>query len=287
MQPRFFGDDDSQLYGVYHTPRGKVNRPFKAVVICPPTGQDYIRSHWCLKLLANQLTRKGVHVLRFDYAGTGDSPGSFEDVKSIETWQDNIRQAIRHIREQSKAETVMLAGLRTGAAFAAQVAQDNADVNSVVLWEPVVDGARYVGNLRNQHADMLDLWVCKMQTQNDERHEELLGSLFSRSLLDEIEDLKSAYDSIVQPQLIIKLDSVDDQFQHPEQSIQKIVSVDDENSWHDPGSLETAWLRPATTRIVVRNIDDMFKRLERFEALTHPASTEMNETPIASTGVLV
>ena len=59
MKPLFFtSSTGGQLYGVYHSPPPAKQLARRAVVICSPLGQEYIRSHWACKLLAKQLARE-------------------------------------------------------------------------------------------------------------------------------------------------------------------------------------------------------------------------------------
>lgn len=236
---QFFGHPESPLFGVYHPPRGKRAGDGRAVLICPGIGQEYIRTHWCLRLVANQIARGGAHVLRLDYHGMGDSSGRIEQVDSLRVWQNNIHEAVEQLKQISGAHTVMLLGQRFGGTLAGEVARQRPDVNSVVLWEPVINGLNYLNQLRTMHAEMLDLWVCKMQTQNDELAEEILGSLFSRSLLNEIEDLRLAVGDIPQPQLIVTCRETDSDLNCPEPSLQKTILDDRESSLNDRCELES------------------------------------------------
>jgi pimeloyl-ACP methyl ester carboxylesterase len=265
---QFFGHPESPLFGVHHPPRGKQASDDRAVVICPPIGQEYIRTHWCLRLVANQISRGGAHVLRLDYQGMGDSFGRVEQIDSLAVWQNNIEAAIDQVKQISGAQTVMLLGQRFGGTLAAEVAKRRPDVNSVVLWEPVIDGQIYLNQLRTMHAKMLDLWVCKMSTQDDEAAEEILGAKFSRSLLKEIEALELCVGDIPQPQLAIKIhDGVLNATEHPQPSLQKIIVDDRPASWNDLRELESAYLRPAISRQIVKLVRQMFDRLEQFDAL--------------------
>lgn len=272
MKHHFFGNPQSQLFGVHHRPRGVAVEPTRAVLICPPIGQEYIRTHWCLRLMASQLCRNGANVLRMDYSGMGDSAGSLEDVQSIEQWTEDVLTGIARLKELSGAGTVMLVGLRMGAMLAAHAARQSNDVNSVVLWEPVQDGARYLKELRAMHRKMLDLWVCKMKTPNDDQVEEILGSRYARSLINSIEHAKSEISSIIQPQLIVVPEHPIVNFFHMVDSIQRVVRVEDEYNWDDLRSLETAWLRSQTAREIVLNTKGMFERLNEFNALAAPAT---------------
>jgi len=218
--------------------------------------------------------------MRLDYHGLGDSSGQVEQIDSISVWQRNIDEAIEHLKQTCGAQTVMLVGQRFGGTLAAQVAKRRQDVNSVVLWEPVIDGKIYLNQLRAMHAEMLDLWVCKMSTQSDETAEEILGSLFLRSLLEEIEALELCVGEIPQPQLAIKVrEGVLNLSEHPDPSLQKIIVDDRIASWTDLRELESAYLRPKVSREIVKLVGQMFDRLEQFDALKiSPASVSTEDT---------
>lgn len=280
MKQRFFGHPESPLFGVYHKPRkSKVRTAPRAAVICPPVGQEYNRTHWALRLLANQLSRKNIHVLRFDYHGIGDSSQKLDQVDRLEIWQQNIVQAVDHLKQESHAETVMLIGQRMGGSLAAMVAEERADVNSLVLWEPVVAGRMYLDHLRAMHAQMLDLWVCKMSTENNESHEEILGSRYCRQLLNAIEGFRLDVNDIIQPQLIVDQPGRREKYTHSEPSLLKFVPSLRSSSWYQLNELETAYLRPEITREIVKLVDEMFQRLDHFDALRitplHASSEEV------------
>ncbi|MFK7769341.1 MAG: alpha/beta hydrolase [Mariniblastus sp.] len=278
---RFFGHPESPLFGVYHAPRGTKLRPVRAAVICPPVGQEFIRTHWSLRLLANQLARKGVHVLRLDYHGIGDSAGSIEQIDALHIWENDIAQAVDHLKKESAAETTMLIGQRFGASLAARVAEERRDVNSLVLWEPVLNGKKYLDSLRAMHAEMYDLWMAKMKKPEYVFQEEILGSLYSSALLEEIESVQIDIESIRQPHLIVDTETDQAAYSHWEPSLQKVISEENEGSWDDLRVLETARLRPKTTRTIVKTVDNMFTRLKRFDAL-NLASTNFDHSNIDS-----
>ncbi len=271
IEQTFFGHPESPLFGVYHRPRGARVRPAnRAAIICPPIGQEYNRTHWTIRLLANQVARKGIHILRMDYHGIGDSAQSIEQIDSLECWRRNIEQAIDHVKMETGCETVMLIGQRFGASLAAQVAMRRPDVNGVVAWDPILNGQQYINALRKTHATMLDLWVCKMSTTNDAQYEEILGSCYQRSLIGEIEQLSLNFGNLIQPQLIAVQSAQKENYVHPEPGLQHIIEETRASSWYELGELESAYLRPDTMRQIVKKIDDMFERLEQRGALSIP-----------------
>lgn len=119
-------------------------------MICNPFGQEYLRAHRSLRELANRLAAEGFHVLRFDYYGCGDSAGDSEEV-SLEQCLLDISAAIAEVKEASASPRFALLGLRLGATLSAQLAAQRGDVERLVLWDPILDGAAYLRELRVAH----------------------------------------------------------------------------------------------------------------------------------------
>lgn len=268
MKPLFFGQPDRSRFGIYHAAMGSNAGPVRAVVLCPPIGQEYIRSHWTLRLAASQLARKGVHVMRFDYAGLGDSPGNVFEIPSLETWQDDIVSATSELISISGAQNVMLMGMRLGATMATKVACQKPNlVNSLVSWEAINEGDVYLTELRAMHRRMIDLWVCRTKTPDDEQYEEILGSRYARSLINELESFVGGFEHVPQPQLIYQLASHPLDFVPREPYIVKRVMTGDEYSWNALPELELAFLRTKTLRQIVSGVTDLFDRLQKFGLL--------------------
>lgn len=278
MKQQFFGNKEAPLFGVYHEPRGRHARGKRAVLFCPPIGQEYNRTHWTLRLLAKQLARKGQHVMRMDYSGTGDSAGFMTDVESLSAWHRDIELGIEQLKRDSGVSTVMLLGQRLGASLAASVAIERPDVNALVSWELVIDGRVWLDELRQMHARMLDLWVCKMTTDNDDQREEILGSLFRRELIADIESLHLKPDQIIQPQLIIEQESKQRDLGDLDPSLQKVIHDPRPGNWGELRELETAYLRPRVLQQIVRLTEFMFDRLDRFGALDIDAQVARQTT---------
>lgn len=145
MEAFFFGSSSSALYGVYHSPSAGRDR-FEGIVMCYPFGQEYMRAHRAFRQLGDQLAKKGYHVLRFDYRGTGDSAGELEDV-SPHDWLVDIETAVQELKDVSGVKKVSLLGLRLGGLLAGQVAADNANISRLILWDPVISGGAYISEL--------------------------------------------------------------------------------------------------------------------------------------------
>ena len=149
MNPFFFGSSKSPLYGVYHPPRAGVG-PAKAVLLCYPMGAEYMRAHRAFRQLTTLLVKGGAHVLRFDYFGTGDSAGEGSEA-TLERWSEDIGTAIDELKETAQTERVTVVGLRLGGSLAALSCTGRVDVDQLVLWDPIFDGARYVQEMLATH----------------------------------------------------------------------------------------------------------------------------------------
>ena len=145
MNPFFFGASERPLFGFYQPPRTTRGRA-TGVVLCYPMGQEYMRAHRAFRQLAMLLTKAGFHVLRFDYFGTGDSAGA-SDEGTVTQWIEDARAAVDEVKAMAGVRRVVLVGSRLGATLAALAAAGRGDVDAVVLWDPVVDGAAHVVEL--------------------------------------------------------------------------------------------------------------------------------------------
>ena len=147
MTPIFLGSAQRRLFGAYEAPRLRAPGGARAVLLCYPWGQEYIRAHRAMRRLASLLAGAGRHVLRFDYFGTGDSAGDSREV-TLAGWEKDIETAMEELRDTSGATRIQLVGLRLGATLAARVAARNKKaIEALILWDPVVRGPEYLEEL--------------------------------------------------------------------------------------------------------------------------------------------
>lgn len=211
LEPVYFGSS-RELFGCLHMPASR-QRSSRVVLICPPIAAEHVRCHRPLRLLAAMLAGAGLPVLRFDYFGTGDSLGDLEDA-SLDRWLDDIAQAVRYLRGRTRATQVVLLGVRIGASLAARFHVERESLRQLVLWDPVIEGAGFVGQLRQQSANHA-LWMVEKHGERPgsvprDGSLDLHGFRFSQSLVDEISALSLAgLQGEVRGQLMI-LDDEDD-----------------------------------------------------------------------------
>lgn len=127
-----FGTSDRRLLGCYHPPPDGTGA--RGVVICNPLGTEYFVAYRSIRFLAEQLSASGLHVLRFDYFGTGDSDGSDDDV-TFDGCVDDALTAVEELSEASGADSIGVVGVRAGAAVSVRLAERHT-VNALVLWDP-------------------------------------------------------------------------------------------------------------------------------------------------------
>lgn len=185
MTPFFFGSGSRRLFGLYTPARvGAVGN--RAVVLCPAWGQEYLCAHRSMRQLGNMLNSAGFHVLRFDYFGTGDSAGDMTWA-DLAGWEDDIGTAIDELKDTCGALRVGLVGLRLGGALAARVAARRAaDVDALVLWDPVVDGRAYIDEVMQMaKLDAQELHRSTARAAEQGGGHEVLGFALTERLADD------------------------------------------------------------------------------------------------------
>ena len=141
-EPTWFGPVGRRLAGWVHTPVGTSARG--AVLICPPTGLEYVNSHRALVRLADMAAHVGLVAFRFDYDGTGDSAGAMADADRVEAWRGSVRHALAYLRSVVGSAPIGVVGLRLGLTLVADVARsDSPDLLTMVAWDPVLSGRRF------------------------------------------------------------------------------------------------------------------------------------------------
>jgi alpha/beta superfamily hydrolase len=139
--PRFVTVDGDPLFTVLHTPAGTATR---GVVLCHPLGEEKLWSHRVFVTFARELAERGLAVIRFDFRGEGDSGRDFL-ASDLDTRVADVHAAIDVLREAVPAVTgLTLVGLRFGGSVAAVCASGRTDVERLVIWDPVPDGAAYM-----------------------------------------------------------------------------------------------------------------------------------------------
>ncbi len=146
-----FGASDEPLFGLYHPPAPAHARRGLGVVVCPPLGDDLIRSHRPLRHLAERLAASGFAVLRLDYRGTGDSAGDERGPDRVHGWTEDVGFAADELRARAGVSRLAFVGLGAGGTLASAAAAARDDVEALVLWSAYDSGAAFVTEAVRTH----------------------------------------------------------------------------------------------------------------------------------------
>lgn len=199
MPPFFFGDSKAPLYGFHDVPAAAAPSCAAGVVLCHSLCNQYMRMHWAFVQLGVSLARRGVHVLRFDYHGCGDSAGETMS-GGPKVWEENIVTAVNELRDMSGVERVHLVGYEFGAPLAARASSRLEGVETLVLWNPVTDGRECLARVRQIQRDMLR----RRGRSSDAQDDELLGYRLPGNVCTRVASLDlSAYDTCAAARAVI------------------------------------------------------------------------------------
>ncbi len=135
MTPVYIGG----CYAVLHPSNGH-----RAVVVCPPLGDEGLNAYRAQVFLAERLAEAGFSALRISYYGTGDSCGDDDEPGRFRAWIETIVTAVGWLRSTLGATSVALCGLRVGAALAACAASELDRLDALIMLAPIASGRRFL-----------------------------------------------------------------------------------------------------------------------------------------------
>jgi len=137
MQQRQFQVQGQTIIASLHVPEVA---PAPGVVMCHGFTGTRIEAHFLFVKAARELCAAGLNVLRFDFRGSGESEGSFEEM-TIEGEIADALAALEGLRAEPTVdpERVALLGLSLGGLVAACAAARDGQVRALVLWAAVAD----------------------------------------------------------------------------------------------------------------------------------------------------
>jgi len=145
--PIYFPSADRTLFGWLHAPSATENSPF-GLVICNPFGYEATCAHRSIRVFAETAAALGAPVLRFDYAGTGDSLDIEPTANQVDVWVEDVVSAVAELQRLTGVAQVCLLGIRLGALLACLASKRCKSVSALMLIAPVITGARYVRDQR-------------------------------------------------------------------------------------------------------------------------------------------
>ncbi|WP_061169137.1 alpha/beta fold hydrolase [Caballeronia hypogeia] len=161
-----------------------------------------------MRHLADELSARGIWVLRFDYRGTGDSAGADLAPDQFQSSVDDVEEAIDWFRTSTGIEHLTLCGFRVGAAFALEAALRR-PVDDLVLLAPVASGRVYMRELSIVRKTWLEVLAPPLREMQSETPLNVLGQVygdeFRRSLesIDLVASVKGATNAPARRALIM------------------------------------------------------------------------------------
>ena len=169
----------------------------KSLLICNALGEEAKSSFAVLEQFCQSVWELGWSVARFDYRGTGDSTGSFEQTDP-ERWCQDAGLVLNDFISFTDAEQVVLMGVRLGCNIAVQLPDylpPNRSCMGYILWEPVLDLKKHLRHLQ---------WIARKSNELDGI--DYFGWQYTSTCLDQIvKDLEIKRDDIKHPAWIANI----------------------------------------------------------------------------------
>lgn len=186
-----FENSGQKIFGVVHIPSGASEEsPCPAVLICHGYGGNKCGKHRLYVRLANRLARIGIAVLRFDFRGSGDSDGEFQQV-NIDTEVSDFYSALNYLKNLPFVDPARIGilGNSLGGAIAVTGASSVLKgLRALVLWAPPLTGEQWQKQWQHKANTVIDGEFIEFQGQ--QAHLTLIKQLFALDLKPHLTKLK-------------------------------------------------------------------------------------------------
>jgi hypothetical protein len=233
VHPYFLEKENKQLFACYYEPD---QLSTKAVLLIYPIGQEYVRCHRAYHQIAITLADQGIHVLKFDFSGTGDSSANLDEIV-LDDWLQDIRLAFEELVAVSGDTRPAIFAARLACLLAVKAFADTPSGRHVWL-DPVLDAGAYLMSLQTQQKAILaDLNRFPRSRQQDYSDGEIAGFTYAPTFLNRLASLNWQLQSS-NAELVI-LASREHQFAgHGQQIATAVQTIDADYSWDDAEALE-------------------------------------------------
>jgi len=139
----FFPVGGQQVYAVLHEPAPEAATDGRTgVVLCHPLLDfDLYEVPWTIRMIvgyARELARMGYPTLRFDFRGSGQSDGEFEEF-TLSRGAADLQAAVEQLVHRTGVARVVLIGTRLAGTLCMRVGARDARVDQLALWDPLPD----------------------------------------------------------------------------------------------------------------------------------------------------
>lgn len=118
------------------------------VLLCGAQGFEGLSCHLGWHILADMLAARGLTVLRFDYAGEGDSLGRPDGLTLADAAIADATAAAQWLKSSLGIRRLSCVGLRFGALVASEAFRQGAEIDQLALLAPPASGRMYVRQMR-------------------------------------------------------------------------------------------------------------------------------------------
>ncbi len=129
-----------KMFGIMHRPLSK--GPHPVVLFCPGLAGTKSGRYRMFVTLAQELTRNGIAVFRFDYRGAGDSEGEFNEMTVTSKVEDTLICLDFLLKSfDIDSSRIGILGRSLGGAIALLAASHFGTIKTIGLWSPLYDGS--------------------------------------------------------------------------------------------------------------------------------------------------
>ncbi|MDK2950404.1 MAG: uncharacterized protein PWQ77_69 [Kosmotogales bacterium] len=132
--PFVLNTNKQDIFGIIDKPKNA--NPVPVVIILHGFTGNHIGSQFKLSLLAKKLAKIGIASVRFDFRGSGNSDGEFENM-TISSETNDAKEIIKFVESQSWFNgKYAILGYSMGGVVASSLIRDGFDPNCLAFWSP-------------------------------------------------------------------------------------------------------------------------------------------------------
>ncbi len=129
-KPVTFKCENEQIIGILHLPE---NQKFPLIIIVHGLNSNKLGPHSFFVRAAREFAKNGFGVLRFDFRGSGDSEGNYEN-QTVTSMLKDLETVISNVSEIKGIEKICLIGHSRGAYISLLQASRDERIDCVIVW---------------------------------------------------------------------------------------------------------------------------------------------------------
>lgn len=176
-----------KIFAILHLPITEKKCP--AVLFCHGYAGSKMGSQRMFVRMAEKMTQQGMIALRFDYRGSGDSEGDFQNMTLASEVEDTMA-ALEYLMSHPlvNGDKIGILGRSLGGVVAIKTAALFGKAKSVALWSPVFDASPWMGELdtffQKTDGEITSAPVVKGHLSNTTFLNEFVNLQMEKELLD-------------------------------------------------------------------------------------------------------